>query len=214
MIDIASGLSAMNGILAALIERGRTGRGRRIEVSLFATAISGLGTVIASASAGGGNPRAWGSAHPSIVPYRAFATSDGYVVLGATNDPMYERLLRALDLEDFDQEDWRVNAGRVRDREVLEQMLAARVRELSAEEVMGRLRKHRVLVAPVRTPDEAARGEQARALGLIVDDDGLLVARSPLSTNGTRLLHSAPALGAHTEEVLAELRMIREEAAR
>ncbi|MGO3320166.1 MAG: CaiB/BaiF CoA transferase family protein [Microbacterium gubbeenense] len=215
MIDIASGLSVINGILAALVERGRTGRGRAITVSLYATAISCLGTIIAGASAGGGTPRAWGSAHPSIVPYRAFATSDGHVVLGATNDPMFVRLRHALDLDDaLGSEHWRANEGRVRDRDELESTLADRVSELTVEEVLTRLREHRVLVAPVRTPDDAARSEQARALGLIVEDDGLLVARSPLSTNGTRVLDAAPALGEHTDKVLEELGALAQEAAR
>lgn len=207
MVDIASGLTLINGVLAALVERGRTGLGRRVEVSLFATAVSGLGTVIASSSAGGGTPRAWGSAHPSIVPYRAFAASDGHVVLGATNDPMFQRLTRALDLDvELSDPKWLSNAGRVQDRDELEAVVAARVEELTVEQVLECLREHRVLGAPVRTPDDAARSEQARALGLIDDDDGLLIARSALSPNGTARLAAAPRLGAHTNEVLAELR--------
>lgn len=215
MVDIATGLSVINGILAALVERGRTGRGRRIEVSLFATAISGLGTVIASASAGGEAPRAWGSAHPSIVPYRAFAAADGYVVLGATNDPMFRRLFKALELsEELGREEWRGNAGRVSDRQELEAAIEDRVRSLAVEEVLSRLRDHRVLVAPVRTPDDAARSAQAQALGLIIEEDGLLIPRSALSANGTRHLARAPRLGEHTEEVLSELRSRAVEGAR
>lgn len=204
MVDIATGMSMINGVLAALLERTRTGRGRRLEVSLFATAISSLGTVIASSSAGGPLPRAWGSSHPSIVPYRAFAAADGHVVLGATNDAMFRRLAAALDLStELARAQWRRNAGRVTDRATLEPILGARIAALRVDEVVRRLRDHRVLVAPVRRPDEAARGDHANALGLIVDDDGLLVARSALGVNGTKLLDRAPALGEHNDELLA-----------
>jgi len=208
MVDIATGLSMINGVLAALIERDRTGRGRRIDVSLYATALSSLGTVIASSSAGGGPPRSWGSAHPSIVPYRAFAASDGHVVLGATNDPMFRRLIQALDMaDDLGRAEWTGNAQRVVDRGEIEARLADRLAELTVDEVLVRLREHRVLVAPVVAPDVAARSEQARALGVILEDDGLTVPRSSLAANGTRLLGPAPALGQHTDEVLAELRI-------
>jgi crotonobetainyl-CoA:carnitine CoA-transferase CaiB-like acyl-CoA transferase len=208
MVDIATGMSMINGILAALIERGRTGRGRRVDVSLYATAISSLGTVIASASAGGGAPRAWGSAHPSIVPYRAFAAADGHVVLGATNDPMFERLVRALELtEQLGRPEWRRNAQRVSDRIEIEEHLTGRLAQLGVDEVLQRLREHRVLVAPVVAPDVAARTEQARALDLILEDGGLLVPRSALAPIGTRVLGAAPSLGQHTDEVLAELNL-------
>lgn len=212
MVDISTGMAMINGVLAALVERHRTGRGRRIDVSLFATAISSLGTIIASASSGGGTPRPWGSSHPSIVPYRAFAAQDGYVVLGASNDAMFQRMITALGLDaDLGRDAWRGNAGRVADRHEVEAILQARVADLTVDDVVSRLRDHRVLVAPVRKADDAARSEQATALDVIEDDDGLLIARSALSANGTRHLSRAPFLGQHTREVLDELAQQKEE---
>ncbi|GAA5064620.1 CaiB/BaiF CoA-transferase family protein [Nocardia callitridis] len=206
MVDIATGLSMINGVLAALVERARTGRGRRIDVSLYATAVSALGTVITSASAGGGAPRAWGSAHPSIVPYRAFAAKDGHVVLGATNDAMFQRLITALELTDeLGGAEWRRNAQRVADRERLEAVLHEKLSAWTVEVVVDRLQQHGVLVAPVRGPEEAARSAQSAALGIVTEEDGVLVPRSPLSPNGTRTLRRAPGLGEHTVEVFAEL---------
>lgn len=205
MVDIATGLSMTNGVLAALLERTRTGCGGRIDASLYATAISALGTVVASASAGGSASRAWGSAHPSIVPYRAFATQDGYVVLGATNDPMYLRLVAALDMKpELGHDEWQHNAQRVVDRDRIESTIQKRLSGLTTDDVIERLRRHRVLVAPVRTPEEAARSAQAVELGLVTDDEGVLIPRSPLGPNGTRQLPRAPAVGEHTGEVFAE----------
>lgn len=206
MVDIATGMSMINGVLAALLERERSGRGRRLEFSLFATAISSLGTVIAATSAGGPPSKPWGSAHPSIVPYRAFRAADGDVVLGATNDAMFARLLGALDLADaLGGDRWRRNEARVAGRDELERILAARVAALPLDEVVALLRAARVLVARVRTPEDAARGAHAAELGLVFDDDGVLIARSALGTNGTALLDRAPDLDADGAALRAEL---------
>lgn len=206
MVDIATGMSMINGVLAALLERERTGQGRRLEFSLFATAISSLGTVIAATSAGGPPSKPWGSSHPSIVPYRSFSASDGHAVLGATNDAMFARLVAALGLEEsLGAERWRHNQERVAGRDELEAIIAARVAELTVAEVCGMLRAARVLVSQVRTPEEAARGAHAAALGLVHHDDGVMIARSALGTNGTALLDRAPELGAHGAQLRAEL---------
>jgi crotonobetainyl-CoA:carnitine CoA-transferase CaiB-like acyl-CoA transferase len=206
MVDIATGMSMINGVLAALLERQRTGIGWRLEFSLFATALSSLGTVIAATSAGGPPSKPWGSAHPSIVPYRAFAASDGNVVLGATNDAMFARLVDALDLTGvLGGPAWAGNQARVEGREDLERMLSARVAALSVDDVVARLKAARVLVAQVRSPEEAARGAQAEALGLIEHDDGVSIARSALGTNGTARLPRAPQLDADGAALRAEL---------
>ena len=206
MVDIATGMSMINGVLAALLERGRTGIGRRLEFSLFATALSSLGTVIAATSAGGPPSKPWGSSHPSIVPYRAFRAADGSVVLGATNDAMFARLVEALELGTaLGGPRWAGNRARVEGREELEKVLGARVGELTLDDVVARLQAARVLVARVRSPEEAASGEQAVALGLIEHDDGVSVVRSALGTNGTASLGRAPLLDAHGAVLRAEL---------
>ncbi|GEK85405.1 CaiB/BaiF CoA transferase family protein [Microbacterium aerolatum] len=205
MVDIATGMSMINGVLAALLERERTGQGRRLEFSLFATAISSLGTVIAATSAGGPPSKPWGSSHPSIVPYRSFEASDGHVVLGATNDAMFARLVAALDLADtLGDERWRRNQARVAGREELEAIVGSRVAALSLDEVVERLGAARVLVARVRTPEDAAHGAHAASLGLVFDDDGVSIARSALGTNGTPRLDRAPALDEHGATLRAE----------
>lgn len=205
MVDIATGMSMINGVLAALLERERTGLGRRLEFSLFATALSSLGTVIAAASAGGPPSKPWGSSHPSIVPYRAFAASDGHVVLGATNDAMFARLVGSLGLEhELGTEHWRVNADRVGGRTELEEVIADRLAGMPLEEVIGRLREARVLVARVRTPEDAARSAQAAALGMVFEDEGVSIVRSGIGPNGTADLPRAPGLDEHGASLRAE----------
>lgn len=206
MVDIATGMSMINGVLAALLERTRTGRGRRLELSLFGTALSTLGTVIAATSAGGPAAKPWGSGHPSIVPYRAFSAADGQVIVGATNDPMFARLVAALEPdEELSQPGWRRNADRVAARDDVDGCIGRRVADLPVDEVVTRLRAARVLVARVRTPEEAARSEQAAAVRAVFDDDGLTIARSALGINDTPDLPRAPLLDEHAAAVRAEV---------
>lgn len=208
MVDIATGLSAINGLLGALLERERTGRGRQIEVSLYGTALSSLGTVIASEAAGGeaAKSRRWGSAHASIVPYCAFPASDGFLVLGATNDGMWRRLCTALDLEDAAANAaWATNAGRVADRDAVEARIAEVTDPQTCAEVIARLQAGGVLVAPVMDVGDAARSEQAQALGQVVREGDHLFSRSPLAASGTAHLGRAPQLGEHNDDVLGDL---------
>lgn len=102
---------------------------------------------------------------------------------------MFVRLATALEMtETLGLETWRDNAGRVADRATLEATLAARLTAMAVDDIVARLQRHRVLVARVRRPDEAAAEAQAMAIGAVVDDGGMLVARSPLAVNGTRTL--------------------------
>jgi crotonobetainyl-CoA:carnitine CoA-transferase CaiB-like acyl-CoA transferase len=200
LVDLATGMMLVNGVLAALLQRHTTGRGRRLEFPLYATAFSVLGTVVASASV---DPESqsgrWGSAHPSIVPYRAFAARDGWVVLGAVNDGMWVRLCAALELPD-DPELAR-NADRVRRREEIEAAIAAAVAGRDVAEVVACVSAGGALAAPVREADDASR--QPQALMLIDTDGEVRFTRTPLAQFGGSLA-PAPELGEHSRAVLAE----------
>jgi len=205
MVDIATGMSLVNGVLAAMLQRVRTGRGRAIEFPLYSTAISVLGTVIASASVAPDMTQArFDSGHPSIVPYSAFAAQDGWVVLGAVNEGMWARLCAGLELERLADDDrCSTNEVRVRNRAFVEQAVADTVAALDVDEITRRLGKRGVLVAPVKTASEAIADPQVAALGLIDEDDGVKFARTPLAQFNDERLSRAPALGEHSSEVLA-----------
>jgi crotonobetainyl-CoA:carnitine CoA-transferase CaiB-like acyl-CoA transferase len=206
MVDIATGMMLVNGVLAALLRRVKTGRGRRLEFPLYSTAISVLATVIASASIEPASQEdRWGSGHPSIVPYSAFLAGDGYVVLGAINESMWHRLCSALGLEAL-RTDSRCasNEERVRNRDFVETEIAQALASMPVAEVTRRLRECGALVAPVKTAWEASADPQVQALGLIDIDDGVRFARTPLAQFGGEPLSRAPALGEHTREVLRD----------
>ena len=162
MVDIATGMVLVSGVLAALLDRGRTGRGRRLEFPLYATAFSCLGTVIASASVDpssqGGR---WGSGHPSIVPYSAFEVADGFVVIGAINDQMWVRMCEALALDHLLADPRAAtNEARVGSRDLVERAIAVAVAGLSSADVTARLKARGVLVAPVRSASAAVEDAQ------------------------------------------------------
>jgi crotonobetainyl-CoA:carnitine CoA-transferase CaiB-like acyl-CoA transferase len=206
MVDIATGLALVGGVLAAALERTRTRRGRRLEFPLYATAFSCLATVVASASVDpssqGGR---WGSGHPSIVPYSAFEASDGFVVLGAINEPMWERLCSAFGLHElYADERAATNEVRVHNRAFVEAAIAEVIAPLPSAEVTRRLSRAGVLVAPVRGAAEAVEDPQVAVLGLMDEIDGIRFPRSPLSQFNPDALAPAQRLGADTRPVLAE----------
>jgi crotonobetainyl-CoA:carnitine CoA-transferase CaiB-like acyl-CoA transferase len=204
MVDIATGTMLVNGVLAAILLRTRTGQGRVLEFPLYSTAISVLATVIASASVAPETTQSrFGSGHPSIVPYSAFEAQDGWLVLGALNEGMWDRLCAALDLTELiGDARCATNAVRVRNRDFVEAQIANAVARHSAVEVTRRLGERGVLVAEVKTASQAVLDPQVEALDLIDEDDGVKFARTPLAQFARRELNRAPALGQHSTEIL------------
>ncbi|MGN6358892.1 MAG: CaiB/BaiF CoA transferase family protein, partial [Thermomicrobiales bacterium] len=98
LIDIATALYATSAINAALYARQASGVGQKIELSLLGVQIAALINIASSYLIGGEMPRRWGSAHPAIVPYQAFEAADGYVVIGATNDALWQKFCPAVGL--------------------------------------------------------------------------------------------------------------------
>jgi len=214
MVDIATGMVLVNGVLAALLDCTRSGRGRQIEFPLYSTAFSVLGTVIASASIDAASQQGrWGSGHPSIVPYSAFQADDGYVVLGAINPVMWERLCVALGLEDLRLDTRsRDNAARVRNRSFVEAAVGRAVVTRTVGDLVRALGESGVLVAPVRAAAEAIVDPQVDELGLVDIDNGVRFTRTPLSQFNGNALSRAPQLGEHTRDVLVGLGGLDEEA--
>ena len=206
MVDIATGIALVCGVLAALLERDRSGLGRELEFPLYTTAFSCLATVIASASVDGASQEGrWGSGHPSIVPYAAFEARDGFVVLGAINELMWERLCAALGLADLAGDERAAsNERRVGNRGLVDATIAAAVSSRTTAEVTEELNRAGVLVAPVRNAAAAVEDPQVAALELVDELDGIRFTRTPLSQFARRPLAPAQRLGADSAAVLTE----------
>lgn len=129
LVDVLAGLFATVGILAALRERDRTGRGQHVEINLMSALLAALANQSASYVVAGVIPRAMGNGHASIAPYDTFATGDGTIVLAVGNDKQFGALCDALGISALAHDDrYRTNEARVRNRaslrEILERALA------------------------------------------------------------------------------------------
>ena len=206
MVDIATGLAVVSGVVAALWDRERSGKGRYLEFPLYSIAFSALGTVIASTSIDAASQVGrWGSGHPSIVPYSAFEAQDGYVVVGAINDEMWERLCDALGLKALCRDQrCATNEARVRNRVFVEDEVGNALRATTVEHAVLALRAHGVLSAPVKEVAAALEDAQVAELALLEEADGLQFVRTPFAQFNDRALRPPPALGEHSRAVLRD----------
>jgi crotonobetainyl-CoA:carnitine CoA-transferase CaiB-like acyl-CoA transferase len=212
VIDQGTAMWAATGILAALLERERTGSGAVVDVSLYETAVGYLGYHLAGYLADGTVPRGEGTRFPLVAPYEVMRARDGGLMVAAGNDRLFGLLARELGLEELVVDDrFRTNAARVRHRDELLQLLEARLSGAGVDEWHERLTRAGVPAAPVADVADVAASPQTEALGLlqpldhpVVDD--LRLPALPLSVDGERALHpSAPPLvGEHTAAVLRE----------
>jgi Predicted acyl-CoA transferases/carnitine dehydratase len=211
LMDVVTGLYATVGILAALQERERTGRGRHVSVSLFDASVSAMVNQAANHLIGGVVPRAMGSQHPNIVPYQVFHASDRPFILAAGNDRLFERTCEVLGHPEWSADErFGSNAARVIHRDALIPQLVAVFATRNVQAWLDALEAAAVPCAPIRTMDEVFASPEGAALVELVDDPGrggpLRLVANPLRFDGmtlpTRL--PPPRLGAHTDEVLDE----------
>ena len=203
VVDVLAGYAAATAILAALLARGQTGRGERVEISLLDTALSALVNVAESALLTGAEPSRLGNAHPNIVPYQTFAAADGAVAVAAANDGLYQRLCGAIERPDLAADErFQTNPGRVEHRDELVAELTKVFAGRTADEWIGRLDAAGVPAGKVRGVGEALA--EAEIVTVEHPTIGRLpLVASPLGPSADPL--PPPLLGQHTREVLAEL---------
>ncbi len=216
LVDQGTGQWAALGILAALRERDRTGRGRVVDVSLYETALGLLPYQITRYLGTGEISRRHGTAFPLIVPYQVFATRDGELMIAAANDRLFAALCEALDLPELAADPrFATNPERLARREELTRLLGARLRERDSAAWQERLERAGVPVSPVLDVGQVAEHPQTRALGSLQELAGRRTLALPLSADGERVRHRSPPplLGQHTAAVLSEAGYSRAEIA-
>jgi crotonobetainyl-CoA:carnitine CoA-transferase CaiB-like acyl-CoA transferase len=206
MIDIATGLTAAVRIVSALLEATQSGKGAHLECSLYSTALSAMGTLIAGYTVDGTEPTRWGSHHPSIVPYGGFPTCDGQIITGAISDRTWEEFAGVLGLDVAPE--WATNAGRVENRVDVERAVSEVTQTRSTEHWVEVLRDNGLLAAPIRTIGEALKDPATRDMNIFVEIEqqpGVLSPRLDGVPNTTPRLQAVPSVGEHTAEILGAL---------
>lgn len=211
--DITAGILAAFGVASALVERERTGEGQRVDTSLFEAGITQTFWQSAIALASGHSPGPLGSAHPLAAPYQAFRTSDGWINVGASNQPTWRGLVRALDLPELAADArFEDNAARMEHLEALVQILADRLRTKSTAAWLARLADEGVPAGPIASVGEMLEHPQTVARGMVVETDHPRAGRvrslgSPvkMSASGREMAAPAPLLGEHSRSVLREV---------
>ena len=211
--DIACGMYAYSGILAALLRRERTGEGAALEISLFEALGEWMGFPAYYAMYGGKEPPRSGARHASIAPYGPFECGDGeQIFFGIQNEREWERFCEAVlgRAEMANDELFDDNSRRVENREALEEEISAILAELSSEEAIKRLERAGIANARMRTvpefiehPQLAAR-DRWREVGS--EAGPLRALLPPVAMAGAEpVMHQIPALGEHTDGILGEL---------
>ncbi|MGL6278034.1 MAG: CaiB/BaiF CoA transferase family protein, partial [Gaiella sp.] len=213
LIDQGTGAWAALGVLAALLERDRTGVAPTVDVSLYETALGYIGYHLAGYLADGTVPRPQGTRFPMVAPYQVFATADGALMIAGGNDRLYAAVCDALDCPELvDDPRFATNPDRVRNRDALCALLEERLRTAPSAHWQERLAAAGVPVAPVADVADIVESPQTAALDLLQPvahpriPDLRLVAL-PLSFDRERATHRSapPAVGEHTAEVLREV---------
>ena len=208
IIDIATGMWSVIAILAALQERQRTGRGGVVDTSLYETTLGWMTLPISAYLANGEIPRRHGSGIEQIVPYQAFETADGHMMMAAGSDNLFRRLCAAIGQPGLAEEPrFRTNADRVGNRRELVPILSDIFRTAPIAVWAERLDAAGIPNSPIQTLDQVVTDPQTAALGIIQQWAGspaLSLVGLPLSFDGARpaFAKTAPRLGEDNAETV------------
>jgi crotonobetainyl-CoA:carnitine CoA-transferase CaiB-like acyl-CoA transferase len=209
IIDMAAGMWSVIGVVIALLQRRDHGKGSSIDTSLFETALGWMCYHAANFQASGELPKRQGSGAAMIVPYRGYASKDGFIVIAAGNDKLFASLARVLGHPEWiDDPRFRANPDRVRNQDVLYRWIEDLIPTRSNKEWATILDEAGVPNAPMQTIAEVLDHPQTKALGMLQQSPqgDITLLGLPISFDGARpaFRRSPPALGAHTKEILGD----------
>jgi crotonobetainyl-CoA:carnitine CoA-transferase CaiB-like acyl-CoA transferase len=200
---------AVIGILAALQERGRTGRGGVVDTSLYETTLAWMTLPISAYLANGEIPTRHGSGVEQIVPYQAFAAADGHIMVAAGNDNLFRRLCDAIGQPGLAEDPrFRTNSDRVVNRRTLITILSDLFATQPLAAWAARLDAAGIPNGPIQTVDQVVADPQTAALGVIQQLSSISLVGLPLSFGGARppFAKLAPQLGEDNPEIIDRAR--------
>ena len=213
--DIFTGVYSAVGILAALAQREKTGRGCLIDTALVDSQVGVLANQALNFLVSGKVPKRIGNAHPNIVPYQVFPVADGHIIIATGNDNQFAKLCAVLGEPKLPEEpEYRANSDRLANREQLVARLSARTAQWSRGELLAKLEAMQVPAGPINPLDEVFCDPQVVHRGMRIERPSHLAkagtipgVRTPIILDGERMAaeRPAPRLGEHTAEILREL---------
>ena len=167
--DIAAGMYLTQGVLAALYDRQRTGLGRHVDVSMLDSQLAILEHALAITTVTGKAPGPTGSRHPSIAPFESFQASDGFFVIAAGNDVLFEKLCLVLDLPVADDPRFATNAARVTNVRLLKRLIEAVTLDQTRAHWVAKLTAAGVPASQIQSLDQVLKDPQIAARNMVVD---------------------------------------------
>jgi crotonobetainyl-CoA:carnitine CoA-transferase CaiB-like acyl-CoA transferase len=213
--DIFTGVYSVVGILAALTERERTGRGCHVDTALLDAQVAVLANQALNYLVSGMVPERIGNAHPNIVPYQVFPVADGHVIIAAGNDGQFGKLCAVLGEPTLANEpNYRTNADRVTNRGKLVAHLCGLTAQLRRDDLLAKLEAVNVPAGPIFDLPDVFADRQVKHRGMRLElpseaaKGGMIPGlRTPITIGGEPMAaeRPSPRLGEHTEEILREI---------
>jgi len=213
--DIFTGCYSVIGILAALHEREKTGKGAYVDTALVDSTVGVLSNQALNYLVSGKVPKRIGNAHANIVPYQVFPTADGYAIVATGNDAQYVKFCNVLGAPELGQDPkYKDNVGRLTHREELIGRLSALTEKMHRDDLLQKLEALGVPAGPINSVDQVFADPQVVHRGMKLDlpspaakSGSIPGVRTPIVIDGWKAASEKPAplLGEHTEEVLREI---------
>jgi crotonobetainyl-CoA:carnitine CoA-transferase CaiB-like acyl-CoA transferase len=211
--DILTGLYAANAIQAALIHQQKTGAGQYIDMALLDVQVATLASQAMNYLATGTSPARLGNAHPNIVPYQAFETSDSYIILAVGNDSQFLRFCELAGKPEIaTDERFQTNSNRVRNRDALVSLVQEIMLQKSSAQWLEALNARGIPCGPINDIEQVFSDPQVQHRGMQLELDHPAAGKvagvaSPIRLSQTPVEYqqAPPLLGQHTEDVLSRL---------
>jgi glutaryl-CoA transferase len=215
MSDIFTGCYSVIGILSALEERHRTGKGAYVDTALVDSTVGVLSNQALNYLVSGNIPKRIGNAHANIVPYQVFPTADGYAIVATGNDAQYVKFCNVLGASELAQNpEYKNNIGRLKHRDDLIGKLSALTSKMRRDDLLAKLEAQGVPAGPINNVEQVFEDPQVIHRGMKLDlpskaakKGSIPGVRTPIVIDGWRAAseNSAPLLGQHTNEILKEI---------
>ena len=209
--DLLTGLYAANAIQGALLERNQSGLGQYIDLALLDVQVAALANQASNYLIGGEIPQRLGNAHPNIVPYQAFSTADGHIILAVGNQGQFERLCQILGKPDwFKDQRYHSNSARVENRQQLCTQISQLLEQRSSEDWLTAFEQQQIPCGPINTLEQVFNDPQVLARNMLVNIEErrsgeLTLAANPINYSRSQINYSVPPpeLGSSTESILS-----------